>query len=336
MVWGVHGYGRGHATRTLSVCEELKHHDITFFTGDDAHDILKLNGSPIHKIPILRFVHKKNSISLIKTILSNAQLIKNILFGGQLYEQVRSSIEKLNPSVVISDSEPLTLKAARDLEIPSIMFDHFGAISHCELEIPFWMTVKQLFVSLVYNVLMGPVDHRLVCAFYPMKPFPDTKAVGAIISNDLTEVEATQGNHILVYLNTLETKERLEHALLATTLPVKYYGVEKPSRGKITFHKPDRDAFLKDLASCKYVVSTAGNQLISECLHYKKPIVVIPEPVLEQQINAHFVNTMGIGRSSTYESIWLREAPVFKGDAYVSNGTKEAVVTLKKWLSLYE
>src|SRR5205085_609536 len=41
IAYGVMGYGRGHAMRTMSVLPALmRHHDVTVFAGGDAHDVL--------------------------------------------------------------------------------------------------------------------------------------------------------------------------------------------------------------------------------------------------------------------------------------------------------
>jgi UDP:flavonoid glycosyltransferase YjiC (YdhE family) len=43
------------------------------------------------------------------------------------------------------------------------------------------------------------------------------------------------------------------------------------------------------------VLSTAGNQLVGETMHLGKPILVVPEPSLEQRVNADAVVRLGIG-----------------------------------------
>ena len=54
---------------------------------------------------------------------------------------------------------------------------------------------------------------------------------------------------------------------------------------------------MRDLASSFAVVSTAGNQLVGECIHFRKPLLVTPENCLEQHVNASAVARLGIGRA---------------------------------------
>jgi len=53
--------------------------------------------------------------------------------------------------------------------------------------------------------------------------------------------------------------------------------------------------FVTDLASCRAVLSTAGNQLVGEAIHLRKPLCVLPEDCVEQRMNAAAVERMGIG-----------------------------------------
>jgi hypothetical protein len=49
------------------------------------------------------------------------------------------------------------------------------------------------------------------------------------------------------------------------------------------------------LAGCRAVFCTAGNQLISEAIHFGKPVLALPEDALEQRLNARTVERWQIG-----------------------------------------
>ena len=62
--------------------------------------------------------------------------------------------------------------------------------------------------------------------------------------------------------------------------------------------------FVEELAGCDKVIATAGNQLISECRYFGKPILTIPEPgQYEQAVNAHFVEEIGLGRACEVKNL---------------------------------
>ena len=56
--------------------------------------------------------------------------------------------------------------------------------------------------------------------------------------------------------------------------------------------------------------ATAGNQLISEALHLRKPLLLLPEDCLEQRLNAMAVERMGIGRRTSRKQV---SAAVIRG-----------------------
>lgn len=65
-------------------------------------------------------------------------------------------------------------------------------------------------------------------------------------------------------------------------------------QNKLRFFPNSEHDFITSLASCRGVISSAGHQLISECLHLQKPMLVIPESgQYEQQLNAEMLEKTG-------------------------------------------
>ena len=67
------------------------------------------------------------------------------------------------------------------------------------------------------------------------------------------------------------------------------------SEGNLQFRPTANRPFLDDLASCRAVLATSGNQLISEAIHFGKPMLLMPEQSLEQRLNAQIVTRWRIG-----------------------------------------
>jgi uncharacterized protein (TIGR00661 family) len=78
---------------------------------------------------------------------------------------------------------------------------------------------------------------------------------------------------------------------------VRIYGLgARPNSGRLRFFDIDPNRFVSDLAHCRGLVCTAGNQLIGEALYLQKPVLALPEPKnFEQEINGHYVAQNGIG-----------------------------------------
>jgi UDP:flavonoid glycosyltransferase YjiC (YdhE family) len=60
---------------------------------------------------------------------------------------------------------------------------------------------------------------------------------------------------------------------------------------------------LDDLARCRAVFSTAGNQLVGEALWFGKPVLVMPEHTVEQRLNAAAVERLRIGRQVSHTEV---------------------------------
>ena len=53
---------------------------------------------------------------------------------------------------------------------------------------------------------------------------------------------------------------------------------------------------MADLASSRGVIASAGFSLLSECLHFKKPMCLLPVAgQYEQMINAQYIEKLGLG-----------------------------------------
>jgi uncharacterized protein (TIGR00661 family) len=74
------------------------------------------------------------------------------------------------------------------------------------------------------------------------------------------------------------------------------YGCDGPPFDNLEYKPISYDEFAADMASCKAVICTAGQQLIGEAAYFGKPVLVVPIPCQhEQSINAHFARLDGLG-----------------------------------------
>jgi uncharacterized protein (TIGR00661 family) len=120
--------------------------------------------------------------------------------------------------------------------------------------------------------------------------------VGVLLGQDILQATPSDQGFLAVYLRR-NTPARVFRALSQCGIPVRIYGVDRTgTEGNLTFLPIDRASFVKDLAGCTALVSTAGNQVVGEALHLKKPVLVMPEcGNWEQGINGFFVEKMGVG-----------------------------------------
>jgi uncharacterized protein (TIGR00661 family) len=122
------------------------------------------------------------------------------------------------------------------------------------------------------------------------------RQVGTLLGRDVLERTPSDEGFLLVYLRR-DTPERVFRALAESGLPARVYGTgRRGTDGPLTFLPVERDAFVRDLSRCTALVSTAGNQVVGEAIHLRKPVLALPESGnWEQGVNGFWVERMGIG-----------------------------------------
>jgi len=122
-----------------------------------------------------------------------------------------------------------------------------------------------------------------------------------IIRPVVSELTPAEGEHILVYATSGTGQEQLCQTLGKFASQKFYiYGFGKDSEyNNCIFKSRSTEGFLADLAGARAVIASAGFSLISECLHLKKRMLLVPlANQYEQIINAQYVQKLGLGVSS--------------------------------------
>lgn len=298
--YGVHGYGRGHATRSLAVLSELHgRHELLILAGGEAHAAIWPT-FPVLRIPTLGYYYGRNATrSNWQTFRRNAPAVLDLLLRGPVMQSVLEALRDFRPDVVISDAEAWTHRAARQLKIPRIGFDHFGVMAYCRPRLPWVDRLISRRDVLVYKGLMGEPQRVIVSSFFDA---PAARlgvcVVGPMLRDDVLRVTPSRGTYLLAYFNNgaHQFTPAVEAALRGLDCRVLVYGTPRQgTQGNLEFRSPSNLPFIEDLAGCRAVLSTAGNQLVGEAMHLGKPLLVVPEDCVEQRLNARELERMGIG-----------------------------------------
>jgi uncharacterized protein (TIGR00661 family) len=307
IVYGVFGYGRGHTTRALAVLPQLeRRHEVLLLAGGMAYDMLSQKRE-VFRIPTLSYRYNEaGRMAVAKTLHHNLGYAADVLFGGDSMRTVVERVRDFAPDVAICDVDPWTHRAADRLGVPRISFDHYGILAYCRPPIPLRDRLRHARDVLAYRLLTGRPQRIVVSSFYDAPAaFSGVRRIGPLLRDEVYQVRPRQGDHLVAYFNqpALFTA-RVEESLAALGVPVLVYGTERTgSDGRLSFRAPaDRD-FLADLASCRAVVGTAGNQLVGEALHFGKPVFVMPEGTVEQRVNAAAVERAGIGMQLPHDRL---------------------------------
>lgn len=301
IAYGVMGYGRGHAMRTMSVLPALgREHEVTVFAGGDAYEVLAPRFTTV-RIPTIGYQYGSGGThSLPITLARNFAPVSDLLFGGRGTEQVTAAMHRRGIELVISDSEPWTHRVAQRLGLPRISFDHVGIIAYCKPHFPPDLWALGMRDGWGYRQLMGVPEHILISSFYRAAPaYPQVQLVGPMLRDEVRAAKPRNGDYLLAYFNKGEHQylPHIDRALRRLDCKVRVYGTGRAGEEEnLDFRLPSVDGFIDDLAGCRAVLSTAGNQLIGEALHFGKPMLALPEPAFEQRLNAYMIERMGVGQ----------------------------------------
>jgi len=345
IAYGIHGYGQGHATRAWAVLPDLlRRHEVRIFAGGNAYEAL-CGSFDVHRIPTLGFAYRGARASKWLTFKRNFPFVFDLMSVGAVTRRMLSEFRGFAPDIAVCDCEPWTFRAAGMLGIPRIAFDHFGIMVRCRLRQSWRRWAQGLVDRSVYRFLVGPAERALVSSFYPASPRSSAvQMVGPLLRAQVRSVAPSQHSHVLAYLN--QGKNQLTpstcDALANAGLKVLLYGTDRRGRqGNVHFCPPSDRAFLEDLASCRAVICTAGNQLVGEAMYYGKPLLVIPESSVEQHINAAAIAGLSVGECTEPEQLtshrirtFLERAPAYARNArrLARDGKTEAIETLERWI----
>jgi uncharacterized protein (TIGR00661 family) len=215
-------------------------------------------------------------------------------------QTVRSICDQFQPELVISDFEPLTGTGILKPKCEVVAASRPMALIDPQLELPEELALSRKLARTVIRLFSSGADRRLGyhldgCTHRCLPP---------VTSDEVAALRPVCGDSLLVY-NVFHTQEGSPHDLIRWAARrkqyVKAYGFPQFRTGKygyVTFHRPDRSAFLRDLAACKAVVCTAGVNLPIEAHLLGKPCAVVPIPnQWEQRVNAFHLDSLGIARA---------------------------------------
>ena len=303
IIYGVAGEGFGHSSRSHLIGQRLidAGHNVMFVGSKKSLLYLKQYfGDRVKEIFGLSFSYIDGRIDKSETLKRN---LLNLPEGNKLNDELfKKYFEPFQPQLVISDFEPFSAWWAGRNRIPFISIDHEHMLTLCKLE----HEAKNWFSRITAGVVtechyVGAVAYIIINFFKTPLRIDSAILSPPIIRPIVSALQAGQGEHILVYSTTGKGQKQLRdilHEFPGQKFCI--YGFNKEAENKnCIFKKRSTEGFLDDLASSRGVIASAGFSLISECLHLKKKMLLLPVAgQYEQIINTHYMQKLGLGISS--------------------------------------
>jgi len=288
ILYGVQGTGNGHLARARALVPELRKQGISLdfiFTGRAREDFFNMEvfGDNWRVFEGASLVTHQGKLDTFKTVTQNnlIQLLRDI-----------KALKLDQYDLVISDFEPVTAWAAKLKGKPCLSISHQAA---------FYKSVPQVSGFLSSRLLMqffAPSDYQIGLHWHHFN-----QQVLPPLIEPLQGLPCKQGKY-LVYMGFEALPDIVSFLKPFTDKHFEVFAkVDKVQQyGHITVNPLSHEAFHHHLLDAEGVISNAGFELASECLHLGKKLLV--KPLLgqfEQLSNALALQTLG--RATVIESL---------------------------------
>jgi uncharacterized protein (TIGR00661 family) len=302
--YSLSGEGLGHASRTLAVLDHLGDYEVHLFTYGKAYDYLKSQVKNLHKINGVMFSYKNGAVDYAKTAVSAIDFLFNGLPANKKY--ILEKAKETRPDLFITDFEPSLPRVAKEAGVPLISVDNQHRFAYYDLVYtPWWMKAYGFLCGLVAKAMVPKPQRTVISTFHHKLLFPkkfNVTVTNGLIRKSLEDAKPQDGDYTLVYLRN-SISDKVLKAISQIPTNFRIYGASDTPLKKSLESKenmkfmPLGPGFVNDLVGCKSLISSAGNQLITEARYLKKACLVIPEPKqYEQYINAFYVDYLGFGK----------------------------------------
>ena len=253
------------------------------------------DGYAVAEVRTFETYYTNNRVDLFTTAWKG---LGTVLRTRRIIDQVAGIAREFDPQLVMSAYEYSVPLAARRLGIPSVSIDNHHFLNKCICNLPQGETVGRWTYGMPLRFCFSNTDFFLVSAFYTLKPRnpTNTAAFPAVLRRMVLEMEPKDEGHVVVY-QTSPTFRALSPLLERIPRRFIIYGFgERPAHKNLVYKAPSSRGFLEDVASCSYVISNGGHNLIAEALYLGKPVLSFPiRFAYEQFFNAYMVKALGYG-----------------------------------------
>ncbi len=303
ILYGIQTTGSGHLSRALSVARALvaEGHQVDgLLSGPQAASHWDL--SVFHQCreyPGLSFVMVDGKVSNLRTLkkLQLKRFIKDV-------KQLDLSFYDL----VLNDFEPISAWAAKRQKVSSISLSNQASFKY---------PVPQVSAGIADKFVMkyfAPCKHYIGLGWHHF----DSPILPPIVDTQALDLEVSEQQHVLVYLPYDEAKKLIQNFNQVPEIEFRLYGhfEQKDWQHNVTICPLSRDGFLKDLASCKGLITNAGFAAVSEAFYLGKKVLVNPiAGQFEQESNAKIIEQLGLGQAAEELSVeaiihWYQSATI--------------------------
>lgn len=299
ILYGVVSIGLGHIIRSKVILDHLKKskHQVFILTSYRGYNYYKKYYDNVLNIEGLELVFRKNAVLNFRTLLKNLRKASKRTY--ERFVKIKSTINKFDPEIIITDMESFSSYIAYDKNIPSISINNQHYLVYGKYTFPEKYRLSYLKALVIVRGLLFKAKDYLVMCLPGCKIEDRTNLfkIKPILRDEILKANPKSLDYIFVYQST-KSYDILIDILKRINYKFIVYGFEKNQTvGNLVFKKfNDGKEFIKDVVNCKAVITNGGFTLISEAIYLRKPILAVPiKKHFEQILNALYIQEKGFG-----------------------------------------
>lgn len=329
----VQGEGRGHMTQAIAfskLLEKQGHELISVIIGKSKRRAIpeffsREIAAPIHLVESPNFACDKNEKKILigKTIRKN--LAKSATFWRSL-KQIDKIVKEEKPDIILNFYDMLggLYNALFRPNTTYWVIGHQYLIYHPTFQFAPSKGLNKFFFKLNTRITAIGAAEKLALSFKKLESTDEITVVPPLLREDIKQLTTSQGNFFLTYIvNSGYGNDVTSFAKANPALQIRAYWDKKDAAEtenplpNLSFHRVHDKNFLRDMAACKGLVSTAGFESICEAMYLGKRVMVVPiKGQYEQACNALDTVRSGAGITSDdfdfskLENVIQRQFPV--------------------------
>lgn len=310
VAFNVQGEGRGHMTQAIALADMLRaagHELVGVEVGNGG-------GSPVpaffvekmaceatrHDSPTIKLDAEARSIDVWNTTVAAGRLALRYV---ESVRSMESNIRRWKPDVLVNFYDPLFGFLSADLRIPRVAIAHQYMFYHPRYPFSRGTRIQRQGMLLFTRLTASGADRLLALSLYPAHDLPQqrVRVVPPILRAELFDLKPStpQPPFLLAYLWRPELLGEIrEWCEENRDLPVHCFmdhpekKEEDPVLPNLTLHHLHDRNFLRMMARCSGVATTAGFETTAEAMWLEKPLLMVPTHI-EQQCNALDASLLG-------------------------------------------
>ena len=308
----VQGEGRGHLTQAISMRQmlhEAGHTVVQILVGTATERQIPDFFCEQIQTPIQYFrspnliVDADGKVNFLNTFWHH---IRRAGRYKQSLRQIDNAIAEHRPDVVVNFYEVLAglYSLFYRSSVPVVCVGHQYLFLHSDFVFPAGRWFDRLLLLLVTRFTAIGAQKLLALSFIPMAHQPNRRIFVAppLLRQEIKNTSTSFQNYLLVYVNYPHLVAQVEawHAQNPAVALHCFYDnkssqqQEQQIDATLTFHQLNGEKFLKMMANCRALVTTAGFESVGEALYFDKPTLMVPAH-FEQLCNAVDAQMAGAG-----------------------------------------